>query len=57
MEYVNWITSHGTEIMAAIGGLVTFASVIVKMTPTKKDDEVLSWFMKFMNAVAMTPKK
>jgi len=56
MTLINWITGHWIEITAIVGGLVTIASVIVKLTPTTKDDEALSKFMKFWNAIALNPK-
>jgi len=56
MSIINWITGHWVEITAVVGGFVTLASVIVKLTPSTKDDEVLSKFMKFWNAVALNPK-
>lgn len=56
MEYLTWIQAHWVELMAAIGGIVTAASVIVKFTPTPKDDAALAWVMKIFNALALNPK-
>ena len=57
MEVINWIMAHWLEITAAVTSLVAAASVIVKLTPTPKDDEVLSVVMKVLTALALTPKK
>lgn len=41
-DIVTFITDHWTEIIGAIGGLVIAARVIVKLTPTPKDDAVFA---------------
>ena len=33
---------HYDEILAIIGGIVSISSIIVKLTPTTADDEVLN---------------
>ena len=38
---MDWISAHWVEIAAVVGGVVTVASVIVKMTPSVADDAVL----------------
>lgn len=38
---IEYITTHGETILAWIGGIVSCASIIVKLTPTTKDDSVL----------------
>lgn len=54
MEYVsnNWV-----EIVAIIGGIVTTASLIAKLTPTPKDDEFMAKVAAVINALALNPKK
>uniref|UniRef100_A0A6M3JKZ9 Uncharacterized protein n=1 Tax=viral metagenome TaxID=1070528 RepID=A0A6M3JKZ9_9ZZZZ len=56
MTYISWIQAHWVELVAAIGGIVTTASVIVKLTPTPKDDAALAWVMKIFNMLALNPK-
>ena len=34
MNIWNWITSNWQEIVAAVGGIVLAARIIVKLTPT-----------------------
>lgn len=57
MSLISWVSEHWIEITAGVGGLVTLASVVVKLTPGTGDDEALSKFMKFWNAIALNPKK
>ena len=54
MEY---LTTHWVEITAVVGGIVTVASLITKMTPTQADDKVLAKIVAFLNTVALNPKK
>jgi hypothetical protein len=57
MEYINWIMNHKTELALVLTSVISIASVIVKMTPSTKDDEILSRFTKIVKALALTPKK
>ena len=41
------------DIISYITAIVTVASVIVAVTPTPKDDEVLSKFYKIIEALAL----
>lgn len=43
------ITTYGNTILAWIGGIVSCASIIVKLTPTTKDDSVLEKVVNFLN--------
>jgi preprotein translocase subunit Sss1 len=54
---MNWITNHWLEITAAVTSCVTAASLIVKLTKTPKDDEFLAKVIKFLNIIALNPKK
>lgn len=38
---LEFITTNSQTILAWIGGVVSCASIIVKLTPTTKDDSVL----------------
>lgn len=53
MSFVNWIVSHWTDVLAIVGGLVSVASIIVKLTPTSKDDSVLNAIIKVLAAVSI----
>ena len=48
MEVVNWIVAHIDDIIAIYLGLVGVASVIIKLTPTLKDDTILKSIIRFV---------
>ena len=45
---MEWITAHWKDILAIVGAVVTAASLIVKITPTQKDDTVLAKIIKIL---------
>lgn len=51
MEALTWIWEHGEELLAILAALVTAASVITKLTPTPKDDEVLRVIVAWISAL------
>jgi hypothetical protein len=53
---INFIVDHWDEILLAITSIVTAASIIVKLTPSEKDDKVVSRIIKFLNTIAINPK-
>ena len=50
---MEWITQHWKDILAIIGGVVTVASLIVKITPTQKDDTFLAKVIKILAALGL----
>ena len=50
---MEWITTHWQDILAWIGGIVTAASIIVKLTPTQKDDNILAKVIKILAALSL----
>lgn len=48
MIVVNWTIAHWGDILAIYAGVVTVASIIVKLTPTLKDDTILLTIVKFV---------
>jgi len=48
METWNWIVAHIDDLIAIYLGLVGVASIIVKLTPTLKDDTILKAIIRFM---------
>lgn len=50
---MEWITQNWKDILAIIGGVVTVASIIVKLTPTPKDDTVLAKVIKVLAALGL----
>jgi hypothetical protein len=43
---IDWITANGPTILAVYGAVVALATIVVKLTPTTKDDTVLAWVVK-----------
>lgn len=55
---MSYITEHWADILAIYGGLVAIASVIVKLTPTTKDDTVLAKVIAVVDLFStVAPKK
>jgi len=50
---MSWITEHWKDILAVIGAVVTAASLIVKLTPTQKDDNVLAKIIKILAIIGI----
>ena len=48
-QIIEWLQNNWTNIMAVIGAAVTFATVIVKITPSQKDDAVLAKIVKILD--------
>lgn len=57
MDIINWIWNNSTEILLAITSLVTAASIIVKMTPSEKDDLAVGKVMKWVEYIALNKDK
>ena len=56
MNIWNWIASNWTEIVAAVGGVVLAARIIVKLTPTPADDSFLEKVVNFLKGVGLNIK-
>ena len=50
---MEWITTHWKDVLAIIGGVVAVCSLIVKLTPTQKDDTVLAKIIKVLSALGL----
>lgn len=50
---MNWIAEHWKDILAVIGGVVSVASIIVKITPTQKDDNILAKIIKILSIIGI----
>ena len=44
MNIINWAMENWLGISEVVAGLILVAEVIVKLTPTKKDDSALEKF-------------
>ena len=50
---MDWIMQHWKDILAIIGGIVTVASIVVKLTPTPKDDGILKKIITILAALGL----
>ena len=48
MNVVNWVQTNWVMIVQVITSTIGVASIIVKMTPTLKDDNILKSVVKFL---------
>lgn len=48
MEIVKWVIANKEEIFLLISSIIGTASIIVKLTPTLKDDNILLPIVKFV---------
>lgn len=54
---MNWIIEHGSSILEWIGGIVSCASIIVKITPSTKDDGVVDKVIKVLDYFSVVNTK
>ena len=55
---VSWVTGNWSEIAKVLLQIIGVASVIVKLTPTLKDDDVLKGVIRFLGKyVALNTNK
>lgn len=48
MEVLTFIQNHYDELLAIIGGVVSIATIIVKLTPSTRDNEILEKIINFL---------
>jgi flavodoxin len=48
MNIVTWVTTHWAEIAQVIAAIIGVASIIVKLTPSLKDDTMLQKIIAFI---------
>lgn len=48
-DIVTWLKANWMDVAFAYTTLVTLASIIVKLTPTKNDDAILAKIIAFMS--------
>lgn len=54
---MQWLMNNWTEIMAIMVALVPLLDIIVRLTPTKKDDTLLGFVKKFLDKFFPNRKK
>jgi len=53
---MDWMQQHWIDLTAIIGGTVTLASMLVKLTPTGTDDRWINRVIALLNILALNPK-
>jgi hypothetical protein len=48
-----WVAANWQSVIAVISGTITVASIIVKLTPTQKDDAFLAKLIAFLKILAL----
>ena len=58
---ITWIQTNWVNVVAIYSGIVTVASIIVKMTPTLSDDDALlaivKWIAKYLALNTNAPEE
>ncbi len=54
---MDWILEHWDDVLAVYGAIVVICSVIVKYTPSTKDDEILEKVVKILDKFSVSCKK
>lgn len=57
LNVINFIQTHYQDILAIIGAIVSIATIIVKITPTKKDDAVLTKIVNILSKLSLVNTK
>ena len=52
-DAIQFVVKNHTEIIALIGGIVIAARVVVKLTPTPKDDSILEKVVGFLKHLGL----
>lgn len=50
---VNWIVEHWQDVLSIIAGVIGISTIIVKLTPTQKDDAILAKIIKVLSALSL----
>ena len=56
-NFINWFKDNWAAISLGINAFITFASVIVGLTKTDKDDKYLNIFIKFLDVFSVVNPK
>lgn len=50
---IEFVKSNWSYILSSFFGVIALASIIVKITPNKKDDEVLGKILSFLDHISI----
>jgi hypothetical protein len=46
---ITWINAHWADLLAIYGAAVALATIVVKITPSQRDDAILAKIVQFFN--------
>ena len=50
---IGWLKANWESVLAIIGGFVSVATIIVKLTPTPKDDNALATLIRLLSVFSL----
>ena len=53
---MEWLMMNWSDLLLIVTGIITTASVIVKLTPSQKDDAVLAKVLKVLEFLSLNKK-
>ena len=53
---MEWILTHSAELIAIVTAVVTTASLVANLTPTKVDNKILASIIKVVNLLGLNVK-
>ena len=56
-EIISFFQNHYDELLAILGGVVSIATLIVKLTPTTKDDAILTKIVNLLEKFSLVNTK
>ena len=57
LNTITFLKLHYDDILAIIGGIVSIATIIVKLTPSTKDDEILNKIINVLSKLSIINTK
>ena len=57
LNTIAFLKLHYDDILAIIGGIVSIATIIVKLTPSTKDDEILNKVINVLSKLSIINTK
>lgn len=55
-KIIQFVYEHSEALLALWGALITIAYIVVRLTPTKKDDKVLDTILKVFETLKIDPR-
>jgi len=57
VEKIQWLVEHADDIVSGLLMILGGASILARLTPTKKDDKVLDAILKVIHTLGLTKKE